>query len=147
MKRVYLIQGKVINLSGANIVNRYTQSTRERLTNMITVLHHIAFSLLLQFFLTSVPFADQIGTLVTNKLEQAGCDWKCSVNYIFYRCVLTQVNHSTYLLSSVIEDPFLYLTLLFNFCTHRFCLLSTNQNTLISCYLLQIGDKYTRYRV
>jgi hypothetical protein len=55
MKRVYLIQGKVINLSGANIVNRYTQSTRERLTNMITVLHHIAFSLLLRSFLTSVP--------------------------------------------------------------------------------------------
>jgi hypothetical protein len=48
--------GKVINLYPANIVNRYTQSTRERLTNMITVLHHIAFSLLLRSFSTSVPF-------------------------------------------------------------------------------------------
>jgi hypothetical protein len=35
---------------------------------MITVLHHIAFSLLLRkVFLTSVPSADQIGTLVTNQ--------------------------------------------------------------------------------
>jgi hypothetical protein len=49
MKRVYLIQGKVINLYPGHIVNRYTQSTG-RLTNMITVLHHIAFSLLLRSF-------------------------------------------------------------------------------------------------
>jgi hypothetical protein len=37
------------------------------------------------------------------------------INYIFYRCVLTRLTHSTYLLSSVIEDLLLYLTLLFNF--------------------------------
>jgi hypothetical protein len=57
MKRVYLIQGKVINLYPGHIVNRYTQST-QRLTNMITVLH-IAFSLLLRSFSNLSSLADQ----------------------------------------------------------------------------------------
>jgi hypothetical protein len=65
--------GKVINLYPGNIVNRYTQSTRERLTNMITVLHHIAFSLLLRSFsnLSSLR-RPGIGTLVTNPNKLRG---------------------------------------------------------------------------
>jgi hypothetical protein len=129
---------------------------------MITVLHHIAFSLLLRSFNLS-SFADQSWYLLNQTsfavlsdvindsynygkqvcLFLEGCGL---INYIFIVVFLLRLTHSTYLLSSVIEDLLLYLTLLFNFCTHRFCLLST-KNTLISCYLLQIGDKYTRYRV
>jgi hypothetical protein len=47
-----LIQGKVINLYPGLMVNRYTQSTRERLTNMITfiTLHSACF----QFFFSSL---------------------------------------------------------------------------------------------
>jgi hypothetical protein len=41
------------------------------------------------------------------------------INYIFIVVFLLGLTHSTYLLSSVIEDLLLYLTLLFNFCTHR----------------------------
>jgi hypothetical protein len=41
--------GKVINLSGANIVNRYTQSTG-RLTNMITASSHCIQPAASQFF-------------------------------------------------------------------------------------------------
>jgi hypothetical protein len=45
-----LIQGKVINLYPGLMVNRYTQSTRERLTNMITFITlHCLLSVFLQF--------------------------------------------------------------------------------------------------
>jgi hypothetical protein len=54
------------------VANRYTQSTQERLTNMIAqyTSSHCIQPAASQFFLTSVPFADRVGTLVANPVEQ-----------------------------------------------------------------------------
>jgi hypothetical protein len=63
--------GWVINLYPGLYVNRYTQSTRERLTNMITVLHHCIQPAASQFSNLSSLRRPGIGTLVTNPVKQA----------------------------------------------------------------------------
>jgi hypothetical protein len=147
----HLIQGNQ-PISGAYCKSLYSIYSGD-FYNMITVLHHIVFSLLLlQFFLTSVPSRPGIGTF-SNPVKQASrsCltindsyNYKTSVfvpegcgliNYIFI-VVFLLVNHSTYLLLfSNRGSPFILNVIIQFFVLHRFCLLSTNQNTLILLFI------------
>jgi hypothetical protein len=62
------------------------------------------------------------------------------INYIFIVVFLLGLTHSTYLLSSVIEDLLFILNVIIQFFVLiAFACYQRTKNTLISCYLLQIG--------